>query len=540
MKFVRSEEPAGYMAIRAARATAATVKRFREGRRVAIRRPTDFWLLFVTALVFLAPNAIFATGLRPAPAAIAILGCGALVAIFWRLPRIGAQLAAPIDLGGYGLCLVLGAALCLLGGEGHFFYTTTDWLFRDAVLADLVNNGLKVVYRHDGQDYLLRAPLGMYLFPATIGRALGLFAAHIALLAQNSFIVGSIAYFAMRLANVRRAPMLLLLFFFSGLDIAPVLLTEAIEMAKGAPFLPFGHIEWWGAYYSDMKLQYSSHITQLFWVPNHMAPGWWFAILSLLYARREIDLAALLVSFAAMLLWSPLAMMGAAPFLILFRVELLPRDLFAPRVFAAAGAGLCFLPVALYLTMDAGEVPHEWLIAREGFAWRYFPFLAVEIPQAAIVLYAWNKVEPPERRVLLLALVSLCVFPIYSVGPSNDFTMRASIAPLFLLAFAFARVAALTPRDNGVFPTIISMTVILSFATPMLEMKQALTHPYAISDCNLLTSWSKVDPSALPTNYWARVEKTPSWLLSTASRTPLTIEDRKCWPDHPLLQERMK
>ncbi len=503
-------------------------------------RVANFHLLFAVAFVFLLPNAIFATALRPAPAALVLIGCAAIGALLWRAPRMGALLNAPVDLATYAGCLAFGAALCMLGGEGHFFYTTVDWLIRDAVLADLVKNGFTVLYRYENQDYLLRAPLGMYMIPALIGRAFGLYAAHMALLTQNAFLVGAIAYFVALLAKVRKTPMLILFFAFSGLDVLPILIAEAIELLNNQPFKPFAHIEWWAEYYSTIRLQYSSHVTQLFWVPNHMAPGWWFATLALLYVRGEVDLAALLVSFAAMALWSPLAMMGAAPFLAMFALASLPRAIFAPRNLMAAGAGLCLVPIALYLTLDAGEVPHEFLAMREGFALRWATFLLIEVPQVAIVAYAWKKVEAPDRRLLLLAFALLAVIPVYSIGIYNDFAMRVSIPSLFLLAFAFSRVAVLTPRDNGPFATIIGVIVILSFATPMLELQQAFRGPYAISDCNMLTSWRKVDGKVLPTNYWARIEKVPAWLMSAGASAPLTLEERKCWPDHSFLTDEMK
>jgi hypothetical protein len=495
-------------------------------------------LLFAAALVFLLPNAIFAMALRPAAAVVVLIGCAGAARLLWRAPA-GGLIGAAIDAPRLALCLFFGFSLCLLGGQGHFFFASADWLIRDAVLADLVHNGLTVVYRHENQDYLLRAPLGMYLIPAVVGRLSGLYAAHLALLAQSSFLVGAIAYFAAQLANVRQAPFLLLLIGFSGLDILPILLAEAMEMARGGEFMPFTHIEWWGTYFSPVRLQYSSHITQLFWVPNHMAPGWWFALLSLLYVRREIDLAALLVTFASLLMWSPLAMMGAAPFVALFALES-PALLFRPRTLAAAAFGLLFLPIALYLSIDAGAVRHEFLYAQPGFALQHLIFLAIEIPQAAIVLYAWDKVEASDRRLLALALALLLVIPVYSLGPANDFAMRASIPSLFLLAFAFARIATLTPRDNGRFATTISVLVILGAVTPLVELARTLRHNYAISDCNMLTSWRKVDGINLPTNYWARVEKLPHWLISAPESTPLTLEERQCWPDHPQLSDSQK
>jgi hypothetical protein len=335
--------------------------------RVRVGALVNFHLFFLAALIFLIPNLLFAIALRPLPAAFVIAGAIGAGALLWRARLDGALLAEPIDPSRLALSMGFGLALCLLGGEGHFSHATRDWLIRDAVLHDLIQSGTTVLYSYEGQDYLLRAPLGMYMIPAAVGRLGGLFAGHLALLAQNTLLLGALSYFVTRLAEARAAPVLLVFIGFSGLDIAPILLAEAIEMAKGGDFMPFAHIEWWGEYFSDIRLQYSSHVTQLFWVPNHMAPGWWFALLALLHARGEVKLPALLVSCAAMLLWSPLAMMGAAPFVAWFSLRQLPRALFATENLAAVAVGLCFLPIALYLTMDAGAVPHGWLILRDSF-----------------------------------------------------------------------------------------------------------------------------------------------------------------------------
>lgn len=503
-------------------------------------RVGNFHLFAAVAMLFLAPNAIFATALQPAPAALVLVGCAILGVLILRTPPAGAFLAAAVDWRAYAGCVAFGFALCLLGGGGHFFYTPSDWLIRDAVLKDLVTHGFNLVYRYQDQNYLLRAPLGLYMIPALIGRFSTLYAAHIAMLAQNTFFVSTAAYFVVSLAQVRKTPMLLLFFAFSGMDIVGVAVAEIVAFFRDGQLMSFAHIEWWLNYFTDFRLQYSSHLTQLFWVPNHMAPGWWFATLALLYVRREVDIAVLAGSFALMLLWSPLAMIGALPFLALFAIELGPKAWLTKRTMSAALGGLCIVPIALYLTMDAGAVPKDWLFKREHFLPLYALFLLLEIPQVAIIASRWSLVEPSERRLLVLAIGFLFAIPLYSLGPFNDFAMRSSIVPLFLVGYAFSRIATLTPRDNGPFATLIGVIVILSFATPMLELRDSLNPSYAISDCNMLTSWHKTYRAEMPTNYWARVEKTPAWLIVPGSAAPLTLEQRQCWPDHPLLDDEMK
>ncbi|QGM96996.1 hypothetical protein [Methylocystis parvus] len=474
-------------------------------------------------------------------AALVWAGCAGAIVTAWRARAARALMAKPVNMTTLALSLCFGLTLCALGGEGHFFYTMRDWLVRDAVLADLVRNGVAASYRHDETLYMLRAPLGMYLLPSLIGRMSGLYAAHLALLVQNATIIGAICYFIAGVAKANKAAILLVFIGFSGLDILPILVAEAIEMAKGEPFMPFNHIEWWGEYFSDIRMQYSSHLALLFWALNHMAPGWLFGILSLLYVRGAVAFVILPVSFAATLLWSPLAMLGAAPFLAYFALELFPRRLFAREILIAVASSLCFLPIAVYLMIDNGGVAKEWLVLREGFLQRYLLHMLVEIPQAAIVLYAWRIVEPCDRRLLALALGLLLVLPLYSVGLYNDFAMRASIAPLFVLSFAFARIAVLTPRDNSRFATAISTIVLISAATPLVEVKTAMTTAsFDVSDCNFITAWRKNEITAAPGNYLARIETIPTWLMSPQEAAPLSREDRKCWPDHPLLEEGLK
>jgi hypothetical protein len=82
----------------------------------------NYHLFCLTALLFLLPNAIFAaTALQPAPAALVLAGCAGVAAILWRGRPAGGLLAAPLDPVKLGACLAAGWALCLLGGEGHFF-----------------------------------------------------------------------------------------------------------------------------------------------------------------------------------------------------------------------------------------------------------------------------------------------------------------------------------------------------------------------------------------------------------------------------------
>ncbi len=123
------------------------------------------------------------------------------------------------------------------------------------------------------------------------------------------------------------------------------------------------HLEWWAGRY-----QYSSMTTQLFWVPNH-ALGGWLTIGLLLRAERDTPLDSMLpMILAAVALSSPLAALGAVPFVLWRMAARMAHEpgtwLLHPRVWAPALA--VGLAVGAYLTLDAGRIPKGWTLGRSG------------------------------------------------------------------------------------------------------------------------------------------------------------------------------
>jgi len=159
-------------------------------------------------------------------------------------------------------CLLIGFALMMSGGAGRFFYANIDWQVRDAVLRDMRINPWPFVY---APDEILRAPIGMYLVPALVGKALGQSGADLALLVQNGTLTGLALAIASSLFDGPRSRMIGLAVFlaFSGLDIVG----QAVVGHLGA-VTPTAHLEGWG------PTQFSSTMTLAFWVPQHALAGW--------------------------------------------------------------------------------------------------------------------------------------------------------------------------------------------------------------------------------------------------------------------------
>jgi hypothetical protein len=500
-------------------------------------RITNADVVYFSAILFILPNLVFITAFSAVAAVVVAAGAGVAAYVFKSGLSCNSQglLTTPIDWRGLTACFIVGLSLCLLGGEDHVFFAGSDWFTRDAVLSDLVRGGPLVAYHYRGEDYLLRAPLGMYLTPALIGQFWGLEKAHLALLVQNSLLFASILYLLTRLTETSKLRFVLLFIFFSAVDIIPRIAVDYLQYQQTGKFELSPLTMLWNPMFS-----YWGNIPLLFWVPNHALPGWFFAVLFLLHLRREVDAAALGLAFAFLLMWSPLALIGALPFLALAIFRALLSNLASFRDIVAVAAAMCFAPVALYLTADAESVSRDWPILDEGFLWHYLQLLVFSIPQSWIILAMWSRVDGQYKTAVGLAILLLCVFPIYRIGGGNDLAMRGTIVPLFIVAFAFCEMVPSILADGRAAAWATVAVVTLSAATGIMEIRRAVADPsYAINDCNLLNVSDKIAEGSLPANYLGRLSRMPAWLLGKAG-APLTAEARVCWPNYSLLPERVR
>ena len=480
---------------------------------------------FVSILVFV-PSALFATALRPIPALAVMAGCvGALSLLVWQTTTARTDgLGAPANLPRLAACVTLAFAIFLLGGETHLFFSTPDWLIRDAVLADLVRHGFPVAYRVGDADYLLRAPLGMYMLPAVVGRALGLFAAHMTLLVQNALFLGAIFYLMWSMGRGWRH--LAVLILFAGLSWVGVLLRLASQQKPGVPFWLQWGLDGWHPLF-----QYSGSIVQFFWVPNHALPGWWLATLFLLQRRSSIDLATIGVSIAGLCFWSPLAIVPAVPWLLYSAVTNW-RSILSPRIWIGLAAAACFLPILAYLVAASGSIAHGRTLDDPHFAFWYALFILLQLPALIFLAIFWRHVPRELRALVVVNALVLLALPCIHFGPRNDLVMRGSIASLAIVAFAFGSVLVELTDKRAIGAVAGWMLVLATLPSAVVEIGRALSTPrYALSACSLMEASRATGDSGVPTNYVAPRDSVPRWLLDADAASGVPIERRSCWPD---------
>lgn len=432
--------------------------------------------LDAVALFYLAfPSFFYLCGwVAPAygiPAALALAAC--LVA----LPRDGFVAIRGFRLAATVIALAFAAVWTVLGGLGHFVYANLDWITRDAVLLDLIRMPWPVVYDASSAHpaLLLRAPIGFYLPAAATGKLFGLRAAECALLLWTAS--GVFLTFMLLQRDRPRVPQLLVrlavFVLFSGMDIVGTI----------AHYNPRGigeHLEWWAFIF-----QYSSHTTQLFWVPNHALPGW-IAIAWLLgYQGKRLPIASAIVMVALTPLWSPLTAIGLAPIFGVAIIAELVRDpgrrsvatVLDPR--AVVVALICGALVYPYLLIGSGTVGYgmssdiRWV--GEDFFLRYIEFIVFEFALLAAVLLWRYRFEP----LLLCAIAALLLLPLYRIGGANDLAMRASIPALALLAIRLGEWLSAPRLKAGEITARCLAIVLLAIGaiTPFMEVARVFVEP---------------------------------------------------------------
>jgi len=209
--------------------------------------------------------------------------------------------------------LIVIIIICITAGIGNLFYQSSDWDIRNAIFRDLIKYNWPVCYE---DNTMLTYYIGIWMVPAMIGKAcitilgteyleVAFSISNIILLLWVSFGVFLSIIWLIKLVNVREKKdywkLLFFFLFFSGMDIYGVITLERTEQ------IVFKHLEWWGGIF-----QYSSFITQLFWVFNQAVPAW-LIILIFLNEKNVKNYAVLILTALA---FSPLEAFGMIPIFI--------------------------------------------------------------------------------------------------------------------------------------------------------------------------------------------------------------------------------
>lgn len=412
-------------------------------------------------------------------AVAAVAGIGS----FATARRVLWQRDFDIDLRLIASCFGISILLFILGGEGRFLYQTSDWQVRNAVLHDLVVYPWPFAYNGSGKTELLRAPLGLYLLPALVGKIGGLRSAELALLAQSAFMMTGIVSLGAGLFQRASKRLVALVVFlgFSGMDVVGAwLLGLRLDM----------HLEGW------CGVQFSSTLTLAYWVPMHALAGWIGAVLYLLWRSERIPLFAFLAPLPLLALLSPLALLGIMPFAAVAGVSTISsRSLRIADVAVPFAMLLVSLPALLYLSSATGAVaPQVNTLSVQKWA----VFECIEVLPYLIAIVASGQPSRFGQGTVAVTAGLLLLLPWGQVGSGPDIPMRASIAALAILSVLVSDVLLDSGKDvrSRMGRSVALTTFLIGTVTPLSETWRAIGRPrQALPTC----SYFGVVPGGAPT-----------------------------------------
>lgn len=447
-------------------------------------------------LIILAlPHFIFFAGwLHPAP------GIGAAVLLLWLLHRArspsNSQKAAPRE----ALALLVGAAAIVsISGIGGFGLQNTDHIASQATLKALVEENWPLMVHPDRVEWLSSAKHVIYYFGFFLpAAAVGKLHPHAAnpTLALTAWVLLSLIFWQIwrmcvqnpNEATLRKQIALMCAFLlFGGFDlIGWIVTTQSLPKFQE-------HIEWWGQLF-----QFSSHTTQLLWVPQQSLAAWLATFVSLRDLRSPqmitppLPLRPLLCC-ALLPLWSPFAAVGLTA---LIAILWIPRFLASTKtdptlrsrhiahiVVMATLCALATLPQAIFLLSNDFRFPVEWLPATHpftDFAKHWLLFVGLEIAPWIALLLSVHKC-PQSRKDVLWVGSTLAALLLVKMGEFNDFAMRASIPPLAFLCVSsleagvqsFSTVRSPGPHSR-LIPIACCVVLLLGAGAPILEWQRSL------------------------------------------------------------------
>ncbi len=244
----------------------------------------------------------------------------------------------------------------------------------------------------------------------------------------------------------------LLFLFFGGLDLIGWLLLNGWPDPVQNPLNRY--LSPYMAGIPDLRflnLLYASHYNNLVWVPQHVLATWLVTAMLMHSAIHGQNGRSIFFIAAAMPLWSPFGAVGVLPLAILTSLQIIriQRKKWISGIkellsFQNVIAGpLLVIVAALFLQASQGGYPH-------GFLWEHYNtlklipvlliFYLIEFGVYVLVMprvkddLTWKRLRP----WLWAAVAMLLLIPMYRLSVVNDFIMRVSIPPLFVLAACLA------------------------------------------------------------------------------------------------------
>jgi hypothetical protein len=375
----------------------------------------------------------------------------------WQLLREGVErsVSRPIA----GALLLIACLFIASSGMLPPLWQNGDYGKHYTILYALMDHHWPVVIDVGNGPEMLRYYLGWYLVPTGLSKFIGHKTIDYTMACWSAlglWLVFLLLAEALQVESKSRwwALLAVLMFmFFSGMDHLGVALTGHL---LGYPDM----FEWWAIWY-----QFSSIMTSLVWSPQH-GLATWLGVGLLLNARPGSKIMTHIgLIFLAVLFWSPLCAVGIVPFVLVAAGAKGFRGLLSVSNFVSLVA--LAPPLVGYLTADSARFPHVWMFNVPS--WNVENIVCFWLLEFGIFALLVGAIGTTRKTMFGVAVATLLLIPLFSMGAMNDFAMRASTAPIAVLAYIGIEIILSKPWRRTL-PLVVVFA--LGLGTPFAEISR--------------------------------------------------------------------
>jgi hypothetical protein len=326
------------------------------------------------------------------------------------------------------LLLTAGLSLgyLLVFGFGEFNWQLFDYQFHNAKYHDLIVNPWPVYYTK--YNAFMCYYNAYYLPVAFISKLIGIgYARYLALLWTWAGVL-LVCWWILCLSPKRPWWVFLVILLFSDSWIF-IWLIRASNLA--VPYLPPNYINF-GNYPIIIMSPFSDHLV---WAPQHTIPALLaaFCLTSFYQQRQDEWLPTMALLLGGALFWGPFAGIGSMPFVLylfwLDRWRFIRKPVYLLYSFLIA---LGLLPVVSYITSTqiTSDPSVNMFITQSGVATWPLYYLLYIVTNFVVWYLPLRLLTPNDNKLhqwLTVAIITLCVLPLYRLGIMNDWQMRTNI-----------------------------------------------------------------------------------------------------------------
>lgn len=326
---------------------------------------------------------------------------------------------------------------CWIAGQGGFFYQTWDNHYRNAIFRDLITHEWPVYYEAEGSALIYY--FAQWIVPAVIGKFTSWEIANIALFVWDGIgIILTILMISTYLKANKHYQIMLIIFvmiIWGGLHLLPQYITYAIYRDVGA------YISTGDGWFKWLPYQYSTNHTLLQWVYNQTIVPW-LATALLLY---KSDTSIFIFLAFCVIPFGPFPFIGMVMIMLCYGVLQIKDEnikSFLKKICSIYNISALITLFPIYWLFYSANSASSGNDGVGGYGFMVHPstmdfdFLGKHIAFLLVeygIYWLLIRKDVFKKKMLDIAAFTLIFMPIFKIGTSCDFCMRASIPALFII-----------------------------------------------------------------------------------------------------------